>query len=52
MIDGRYTENGGTYPFMLYYFKRKNEIACVRTVLTGKANGLLSDEIKRRLITV
>ncbi len=52
MIDGRYTENGGTYPFMLYYFKRKNEIACVRTVLTGKANGLLADEIKRRLITV
>ena len=52
MIDGRYTENGGTYPFMLYYFKRRNEIACVRTVLTGKANGLLADEIKRRLITV
>ena len=52
MIEGRYTESGGTYPFMLYYYKRRNEIACVRTVLTGKANGLLSEEIKRRLVTV
>ena len=52
MIAGRYTESGGTYPFMLYYYKRRNEIACVRTVLTGKANALLSEEIKRRLITV
>ncbi len=52
MIEGRYTESGGTYPFMLYYYRRRNEIACVRTVLTGKANGLLSEEIKRRLITV
>ena len=52
MIDGRYVEQSGTYPFMLYYFKRKNEIACVRTILTGKANGLDGEQIKRRLITV
>ena len=51
MIDGRYVEQSGTYPFMLYYFKRKNEIACVRTILTGKANGLDGEQIKRRLIT-
>lgn len=52
MLAGRYTESGGTYPFMLYYCRRKNEIACVRTALTGKANGLLAEEIKRRFITV
>ena len=52
MIEGRYTEPGGTNPFMLYYFRRKNEISCVRTVLTGKANKLDADQIKRRLITV
>ncbi len=50
--EGRYTQNDGTYPFSLYYFKRKNEIACVRTILTGKANGLEAEQIKRRLITV
>lgn len=52
MIDSRFTELEGTNPFMLYYFKRKNEIACVRTILTGKANGLDSDKIKQRLLTV
>lgn len=52
MLEGRYTEQGGTNPFMLYYFRRKNEISCVRTVLTGKANKLDADQIKRRLITV
>lgn len=52
LIAGRYTEQTGTYPFTLYYFKRKNEIACVRTLLTGKANGLDAEQIKRRLVTV
>ena len=52
LIANRFTQNEGTFPFSLYYFKRKNEIACVRTILTGKANGLLSEQIKRRLITV
>lgn len=51
MIEGRYTENNGTNPFMLYYYKRKNEIACVRTILSGKANGLDSEEIKKRTLT-
>lgn len=50
MIANRYTENMGTNPFVLYYLKRKNEIACVRTVLTGKANGLDVEQIKRRII--
>lgn len=52
MEEGKYTEQSGTYPFMRYYYKRKNEIACVRTVLTGKANSLDTEQIKRRLITV
>ncbi len=50
MIANRYLENMGTNPFMLYYLKRKNEIACARTILTGKANGLDTEEIKRRII--
>lgn len=52
LIGSRFTQTDGTFPFTLYYFKRKNEIACVRTVLTGKSNGLDSEQIKRRLITV
>lgn len=52
MIASRFTETDGTKPFMLYYYKRKNEIACVRTVLTGKANGLDEEKIKRRLLSV
>ena len=52
MEEGKYTEQSGTAPFIRYYYKRKNEIACVRTVLTGKANSLDTEEIKRRLITV
>ena len=50
MIANRYLENMGTNPFVLYYLKRKNEIACARTILTGKANGLDSEQIKRRII--
>ncbi len=50
MIANRYLENMGTNPFVLYYLKRKNEIACARTILTGKANGLDGEEIKRRII--
>lgn len=52
MEEGKYTEQSGSFPFMRYYIRRKNEIACVRTVLTGKANSLDADQIKRRLITV
>ncbi len=52
MIDSRFTEQSGTKPFMLYYFKRKNEIACVRTILTGKANGLEPERIKQRILSV
>lgn len=52
MIDGRFVEQTGTMPFMLYVLKRKNEIACVRTVLTAKANGRTPDDIKKRLLRV
>lgn len=52
MIDGRFVEQTGTMPFMLYVLKRKNEIACVRTVLTAKANGRTVEDIKKRLLRV
>lgn len=52
MIDQRLVEQTGTMPFMLYVLKRKNEIACVRTVLTAKANGRTVEDIKKRLLRV
>jgi len=52
MIDNRYFELDGTNPFILYYYRRKNEIQCARTVLTGKQNSLDAELIKLRMITV
>ena len=52
MLEKRYEEIEGNNPFILYYCLRKNEIACVRTVLTGKQNGLDGDLIKLRMVTV
>lgn len=48
----RFEEVEGNNPFILYYCLRKNEIACVRTILTGKQNGLDGDLIKLRMVTV
>lgn len=52
MLDNRYLELEGNNPFILYYCLRKNEIVCVRTVLTGKQNGLDGELIKLRMVTV
>lgn len=52
MIAERYTELSGSNPFILYYYRRKNEIICARMVLTGKQNGLDPEQIKRRMVSV
>ena len=52
MLEGKYVEMSGVKPFVLYCFCKRNEIACVRTVLTGKANGLDPARIERMLLTV
>ena len=52
MIANRYTELSNTNPFILYYYRRKNEIICARMILTGKQNNLDSEQIKRRMVSV
>ena len=39
-------------PIMGYYLVKKAECRAVRTVMTGIANGLGREEIKRRLINL
>lgn len=52
MYDGRFTEQSGTLPFIAYFLRRKYETACVRTVLSGKTNGLDGERIAERLKTL
>ena len=52
MMQNQYVEQSGTMPFMRYIFARQNAVSCVRTALTGKLNGLDSEQIKRRLTVV
>jgi len=49
MYDGRYTEQSGTMPFTAYVLRRLYEVACVRTILSGKTNGLDGERIAERL---
>lgn len=49
MYDGRYTEQSGTMPYTAYVLRRLYEIACVRTILSGKTNGLDGERIAERL---
>lgn len=50
--DKKYSELSGEFIFSLYCSRRKNEIYCARLCLTAKANGVSSNEILKRLITV
>lgn len=50
LLEERFVQTDGTFPFMLYYYRRKNQISCVQTVLTGKANGHDVEQIKRRIL--
>ena len=52
MLENKYTELNGERPFVLYCFCKRNEIACVRTALTGKANGLDPARIERMLLAM
>ena len=52
MYDGRFTEQSGTLPFVAYVLRRMYEIACVRTILSGKTNGLDGERIAERLKTL
>ena len=52
MYDGRFTEQSGTLPFVAYVLRRIYEIACVRTILSGKTNGLDGESIAERLKTL
>lgn len=52
MYDGRYTEQSGTMPYVAYVLRRLYEIACVRTILSGKTNGLDGERIAERLKTL
>lgn len=49
MYDGRFTEQSGTLPFVAYVLRRMYETACVRTILSGKTNGLDGERIAERL---
>lgn len=50
--DKKYSELLDEFIFSLYCSRRKNEIYCARLCLTAKANGVNSNEILKRLITV